>query len=65
MEIKSGIYKITNIENNRAYIGHSVNIYERWKKHRSIGITIVKKIQKFLCMQQCINMEWKNLILKY
>lgn len=46
MEIKSGIYKITNIENNHAYIGQSVNIYERWKKHRSIGNNYSKENSK-------------------
>lgn len=30
-----GIYKITNIKNNKIYIGQSVNIESRWKKHRT------------------------------
>lgn len=29
-----GIYKITNNINNKAYIGQSINIEERWKKHK-------------------------------
>ena len=30
-----GIYKITNLANNKAYIGQSVAIEKRWTKHRS------------------------------
>lgn len=30
-----GIYKITNLINNKCYIGQSVNIKERWKNHRT------------------------------
>lgn len=29
-----GIYKITNISNNKSYIGLSKNIEERWKTHK-------------------------------
>ena len=29
-----GIYKITNLINNKVYIGQSVSIQERWKAHR-------------------------------
>lgn len=32
-EIKIGIYKITNILNNKMYIGSSKDIYKRWKEH--------------------------------
>lgn len=28
-----GIYKITNLINNKIYIGQSVNIEARWKGH--------------------------------
>lgn len=28
-----GIYKITNIKNNKSYIGQSVDIERRWKEH--------------------------------
>ena len=31
----SGIYCIENLSTNKKYIGQSVNIYERWKKHIS------------------------------
>lgn len=34
-EVVSGIYKITNIENNKVYIGSSKDIYQRWTRHRS------------------------------
>lgn len=30
-----GIYSITNIINNKRYIGQSKNIYKRWSKHKS------------------------------
>lgn len=30
-----GIYKITNLINNKIYIGQSINIEQRWKDHRS------------------------------
>lgn len=32
---KCGIYKITNIENNKAYIGCSSNINRRWNVHKT------------------------------
>lgn len=31
----TGIYKITNLINNKFYIGQSRNIYRRWKQHTS------------------------------
>ena len=34
----SGIYKITNIINNKSYIGSSVDIYTRWREHKRHGI---------------------------
>lgn len=38
-ETKTGIYKITNTLNQKAYIGQAVNIAERWKQHikRALG----------------------------
>lgn len=33
MEQVCGIYKITNLVNNKCYIGQSVNISSRWKQH--------------------------------
>lgn len=32
-----GIYKITNKINGKCYIGQSVNIKERWRKHRTVA----------------------------
>lgn len=34
-EILSGIYKITNIKNNKVYIGSSKDIYGRWLQHKN------------------------------
>ena len=45
---KEGIYKITCIKNNRIYIGRSINIDERLKKHKyslRSGKHINKKLQ--------------------
>lgn len=36
--IKTGIYKITNIENQMCYIGQAVDIANRWKTHIKRGI---------------------------
>lgn len=33
MKLMIGIYKITNIKNNKVYIGQSVNIEKRWREH--------------------------------
>lgn len=35
IEMKSGIYQITNKVNNKIYIGSSVNIEKRWREHKS------------------------------
>lgn len=35
-----GIYKITNIENKKCYVGQSVNIAERFKQHIKCGLGI-------------------------
>ena len=37
---KCGIYKITNILNNKCYIGQSVDIYKRWCDHCKYGCGI-------------------------
>lgn len=34
---KCGIYKITNIINNKCYVGQSVNVYSRWCEHCKCG----------------------------
>ena len=38
------IYKITNLVNGKVYIGQALDIYRRWKKHKSNAFNpIVKK----------------------
>lgn len=32
-----GIYKITNLQNKKSYIGKSINIEKRWKAHKSLS----------------------------
>ena len=34
-EYMVGIYKITNLINNKIYIGLSIDIKDRWKAHRT------------------------------
>ena len=34
----TGIYKITNIVNNKCYVGQAVNVGERWKQHIRKGL---------------------------
>ena len=36
--IHTGIYKITNIENQMCYVGQAVNIADRWKQHIKRGL---------------------------
>lgn len=36
--IHTGIYKITNIENQMCYVGQAANIADRWKQHIKRGI---------------------------
>ena len=36
----TGIYKITNQENNKCYIGQSVDVAKRWKDHAKCGLDI-------------------------
>ena len=37
-QVKTGIYKITNMENGMCYVGQAVNIADRWKQHIKRGI---------------------------
>ena len=37
-KIKTGIYKITNIQNQMSYVGQSVSIGDRWKQHIKRGV---------------------------
>lgn len=36
--IKTGIYKITNVKNDKCYVGQAVNIAERWRQHIKRGL---------------------------
>lgn len=36
--VKTGIYKITNIKNDKCYVGQAVNIAERWRQHIKRGL---------------------------
>lgn len=37
-KIKTGIYKITNLENGMCYVGQAANIADRWRQHIKRGI---------------------------
>lgn len=48
-EIMCGVYSITNILNNKKYIGKSDNIYVRWDEHRkdlNKGVHYNKHLQR-------------------
>lgn len=36
--VHTGIYKITNIENQMCYVGQAANIADRWKQHCKRGV---------------------------
>ena len=36
--VKTGIYKITNMDNQMCYVGQAVNIADRWRQHIKRGI---------------------------
>ena len=36
--VHSGIYKITNLDNNKCYVGQAVNLADRWKQHIKRGL---------------------------
>lgn len=42
------IYKITNIINNKIYIGKTSNVNKRWKQHIKISVTKEKKAYQYL-----------------
>lgn len=47
IEFRSAIYKITNVVNNKCYIGSAVDVYTRLAVHKS-GLRHGKKINKHL-----------------
>lgn len=50
--MKQGIYKITNINNGKVYIGRSSNIEERWKEHKEALVSGKHHSYK---LQECYN----------
>ena len=36
--VQTGIYKITNIDNQKCYVGQAVNLGDRWKQHIKKGL---------------------------
>ena len=56
MEIISGIYKVTNLINNKIYIGQSINIYKRWEAHKYVSLN--KNSQEY-------NIYFHNALRKY
>jgi len=36
--VHTGIYKITNMENNMCYVGQAANLSERWRQHIKRGV---------------------------
>lgn len=36
--VKTGIYKITNLDNQMCYVGQAVNIADRWRQHIKRGV---------------------------
>lgn len=55
--IISGIYKITNLENNRIYIGESFDIKKRWEQHKT---DLIKGIHINRGLQQDFNLYGKR-----
>ena len=49
----TGIYKITNIENDKCYVGQAVNLAERWKQHikRGLGAETATKNKLYPAMK--------------
>ena len=43
----TGIYKITNLVNNKVYIGASKNVEKRWSNHRNGRTAIAEDLQTF------------------
>ena len=44
----TGIYKITNLINNKIYIGQSVDIKKRWATHKRQAFIKGKEYDKYL-----------------
>ena len=52
--VHCGIYKITNIENQKCYIGQAANLAERWRQHikRGIGAEPATRNKLYPAMQE-------------
>ena len=52
--IKTGIYKITNIENQMCYVGQAVNVADRWRQHikRGLGAETPTRNKLYPAMRQ-------------
>lgn len=52
--VKTGIYKITNTQNEMCYIGQAVNISDRWKQHikRGVGAEAPTRNKLYPAMQE-------------
>jgi group I intron endonuclease len=37
VDMEGGIYKITNVNNNKVYIGRATNFLTRWRQHAKCG----------------------------
>lgn len=50
----TGIYKITNIQNNMCYVGQAANISERWRQHikRGVGAETPTRNKLYPAMQE-------------
>jgi len=56
-QVHTGIYKITNVDSGKVYIGQSVNVRNRWLQHikRGIGAEIATNATLYLDMDKsCI-----------
>ncbi len=47
-----GIYKITNIINNKFYIGSSINIFKRWLEHKD---ALIRNVHHCTYLQNSVN----------
>lgn len=51
-KVVTGIYKITNIENQMCYVGQSISIGDRWKQHikRGVGAEVTTRNKLYPAM---------------
>ena len=60
--MKSGIYKITNINNGQVYIGRASNIEKRWQEHKD---DLAAGVHHSYKLQECYNSLKNKNDLKY